>query len=259
MPVDELSSAVRSSSLAALFWLTPNGEPAAAGVVAVMLDGRPAVAFTYAQEERARSAAGSSVLAIAFTERRSTGRSFRPLVAVGRPRLVEDPGGVVFTEHLLDDELRRYPPSRGFADSPLLRREHWWYLPRLIVCLDVTSVQELPDRASPDDGLLAVAPASDRIEVRVVDVSSPASGPTVVPTVHGPVVPPGPAALLGQDASFPDLEQWSTWCFHGSWDGDLMTVTRAPEQVGLEPPRTLRQRLRAQRDLARRCRAAIPR
>ena len=157
-------------------------------------------------------------------------------------------------------ELRRFPPARVFADSPLLMREHWWYLPRLVLDLDVEGAAPTTVREAPYDHLLVVA-HDETLEVRAAGRTGAegpeGSSPDVV--VDGTPPAPGPAVLFGQDASFPDLERWTQWRWTGHWDGRSLAVSEAPATTGLGPPPGLVQRWRRQRDLERRCTAAIPR
>ena len=253
MDVTEPASSVAAASLAELLWTGPEG-PSAHGVVPLVRDGVPAVAFTYADERVAREVAASATVALALSEPRSTGRAFRPLLVHGRPRLVEDPEGAVFVEDLLEQELRRFPPSRVLADSPLLRREHWWYLPRLVLEIHPDAVQPLGERAGGRDLLLVsrgerldaqpagvVRTTSDRLEL---DVGTP---------------PPegAPCLLFGQDASFPDLERWNRWSHRGTWRDGGLAVVQTSGTPGLGPVPGLRQRWRDQRTLSRACREAL--
>lgn len=247
---------VHASSLAELCWLDPAGAPQVRGVTALVRGDDPVLAFTYADAQVAREVAGAPSLSLALRETRSTGSAFGPLLVEGTPRLVEDPHGDLFVDELLIQELRRYPPSRLFADSPLLMREHWWYLPRLVVELDVTSVRPVPARVDGDSHLLVVA-HGERHEVRAVQLVEDADL-TLVLDVEGAHVEDGPAVLFGQDASFPDLERWSQWRYDGRWEAGTFIVARSPEWTGLRPAPGLLQRWRRQRTLARQCRAAIP-
>lgn len=247
---------ISASSLAEVSWVTA-GLPRVHGVVPLVLGDVPVLAFTYADEDLAREVAAAPGVTLSLTEPRSTGAAFRPLVIVGTPRLVEDPSGDVFAADLLPQELRRYPPSRLLADSPLLQREHWWYLPRLLVEIDVDTVAQVVTREDPArDHLLVVAGADGPI-VRVARLGD--GDPALVSLASQSPPPPGPAVLFGQDASFPDLEQWTQWSYRGRWDGAGLQVEEAPEQVGLGRPPGLLQRWRRQRDFERRCLAAIPR
>ncbi|MFH5823796.1 hypothetical protein [Georgenia sp. AZ-5] len=256
MVLAQTLQAVRASSVAELCWLGPEGAPRVHGVVALPAAEGAVVAFTYADEPVARAVAAAGRVVLTLTETRSTGPGFTPLLVRGSTHLVEDASGEIFRRDLLVHELRRYPPSRLLADSPMLCREHWWYLPRLIVQIAVDDAEPLPTRPRPDGRLLAVA-ARGSLAVSLVRV--PDERPDAERLALDAALPPGPAALFGQDASFPDLEQWSQWSFEGAWDGTHLNVRRAPARVGLEPRPTLRQRMRRERELERECRARIPR
>lgn len=249
----ELGGTVAASSLSVAYWVA-GALPQARGVVTLWRAGRPALAFTYADAEPARELAASSKVGLAFTERRGTGRTFRPMVAAGTPRLVEDPDGALFGADLLDQELRRFPPARLLADSALLRREHWWYLPRLVVELDVESVRLLPNGQA-GDHLLVTSAGSGLLEAtpaRVVEESA-----DTLRLDLDAVPDAGPALLFGQDASFPDLERWSQWRFRGTWDGQAFRVLEAPQRRGLAPVPGILARWRRQRNLERACRQAL--
>ena len=253
MTTEEISA----SSLAEVSWVAAC-LPRVRGVVALVRGDVPVLAFTYADEHVAREVAGSPMVTLSLTEPRSTGTAFHPLVVVGRPRLLEDPFGDLFATDLLPQELRRYPPSRLLADSPLLQREHWWYLPRLIVEIDVDTVAQLSTRDDPAlDHLLVVAKADGPV-VRVARLADGDPERVCLASEDSPP-PPGPAVLFGQDASFPDLELWTQWSYRGRWDGTGLQVDEAPARIGLERPRGLLQRWRRQREFERRCVAAIPR
>jgi hypothetical protein len=252
-----LARALNASSLAELSWLDPAGEPHACGVVALVRGDDPALAFTYAVEPVARQVASATAVVLSLRETRSTGPGFEPLLVEGIPRLLEDPRGDLFVEELLAQELRRYPPSRLLADSPLLMREHWWYLPRLVVEIKVDTVRPAPARDDGDSHLLVVADRG-RPEVGVARLRQ-RNGDVLPLDVVGPVPHAGPAVLFGQDASFPDLDRWSQWHYRGRWDGRAVTVMEAPAHTGLGPVPGLLQRWRRQRALERRCIEAIRR
>ncbi len=257
MDVDELTAVLAASSLSELCWVDAAGRPQVTGVVTLVRGGRPAIAFTYAEEALARDLAASPQVALALSEDRSTGRSFMPTLLTGRPRLVEDPEGEVFVQDLLTQELRRYPPTRLLADSPLLMREHWWYLPRLVVELEVDSTEPLPPRRSGGRDHLLVVAIDSRPVVRSAGVGQQSSGRLEL-DLDGTAPPTGPGVVFGQDASFPDLEQWSQWHYRGLWDGAGFEVDEAPERVGLGQQAGLLARWWRQRTLERLCVRAIP-
>lgn len=278
--MDIITRAVHGSSVADVAWLDAAGALQGCGAVALLWDKRPALAFTYAYEDLARQIAAAPQLVLTFTESRSTSNTFSPAALTGRPTLVEDREGDVFSEHLLEQELRRYPPARIFADSYLLRREHWWYLPRLIIRLDVDAVRPMPARSgagpwadnsrtestgSPAEStgsreyLLAVG-VDDRVETHLATVwDGDESGSLPLAPVEDRQLPSGPAILMGQDASFPDLAQWSTWLYRGMSTGDRLEVTEAPSNMGIGPVPSVWRRMRDQHAFGRACRAGIAR
>ncbi len=243
-----------AASVGELCWVDDAGRPQVRGVIPLTRRGRPVVAFTYADAAVAREVAAASVVGLALTEPRSTGRGFAPVLLTGRPRLVEDPTGELFVEDLLTQELRKYPPARVYADSPLLMREHWWYLPRLLVELEVGAVEPLAPRVEPHDHLLVVATGGGPV-VRVAGSDHHDGDRTV--DVLGDHPPTGAAVLFGQDASFPDLECWSQWRDRGHWDGTELELQERAASRGVGRPPGLRQRWWRQRTLERRCRQAL--
>ncbi len=256
----DVAALVSGSSLAELCWTGPDGTPRVRGVVPLTLEGRPVVAFLYADHETAREAAASDRVALVVAEPRNTSAAFTPTVLHARPTLREDPEGDLYVGELVVQELRRFPPARVFADSPLLMREHWWYLPRLVLDLDVEAAAPTTVREAPYDHVLAVT-HDGALAVRAAGrVGEPGpDGSAAEVAVGGTPPAPGPAVLFGQDASFPDLERWSQWRWRGHWDGTGLQVSEAPASTGLGPTPGLVQRWRRQRDLQRRCAAAIPR
>lgn len=266
----DVARAVHGSSLSALAWQSASG-PRCRGVVALVRHDFPVLAFTYADEAVAREVTAAGRATLALTDPRGTRRGFRPLLLKAGVTLVEDPEGDVFTAELLEQELIRFPPSRVLADSPMLQREHWWYLPRLLVELDVEHAE--PWEPAPSDPGGSDLGAAGRSHLLVTAADGP-TGPVDVhrvgiageddrllelvlePRDRAPAA--GPALLFGQDAAFPDLERWTQWSYRGDWAEPAFTVTEAPARRGLGPAPGLLQRWRRQRDLERRCRRALP-
>src|SRR5690606_23965162 len=125
-----LVQSVRASTVAELSWIGAAGRPDALPAVPLLLMGEPAIAYPYAYADLARQIAASSRVALTLSGPRLTGRPWQPLTVTARPRLIEDADGELFEAELLTEELRKFPPSRTLADSLLLRRENWWYVPR---------------------------------------------------------------------------------------------------------------------------------
>lgn len=153
----------------------------------------------------------------------------------------------------LEQEVRKHPPSRALVDSPLLRREHWWYLPRLVLLLDPVSVERTKAREGPADAVLAVE--QDGLSVAVVRVEDWTRDPLVLR--GGPVDGRGPAALVGQEVAVPDAERWSVHRTTGTYaEGRLSGTPPVPDRR-LEPVPGLLARVRRQRTLERACVRAL--
>jgi hypothetical protein len=248
---------ITAATVGELTWLGPDGRPQARPVTPLLLDGAPAVALPYADAALARRVAAAPRAALVVSDDRLTGRGWWPVAVTGRPRLIEDPDGTLFTGRLLGQELRKYPPARALADSPLLRREHWWYLPRLVVVLEVAAVTPVAARPGGRGEVLAVAEPAGRLAVDTVRCDEAGPGRLRVTSLVGRAPADGPAVLLGHDFSAPDLERWTPWTTRGRLADGVLAVEERPDRTGLEPPYGLWRRLRRHRDLARACRRAL--
>ena len=260
LDVADVRRAVAQAFLAELAWVPAPGTPTATAVVPLLLGERPAVALPYAYADALRPVSAAPVVALTLTDGRMAGPAWRALRILGRPTVVDDVTGAIFTEQLLDQELRKHPPSRAYAKSPLLRRENWWYLPRLVVEIEVTSVEPVERRTDPARHALLVVAAPDGTPVvETVMVDDWDARPVLVsPLARDVQLPEGPAALLGHDVSVPDLEQWVQFVAVGQLAGGLLSVAREPEGPRkITGALGLRSRLRRHRELERACRAAI--
>jgi hypothetical protein len=249
--------AIHSAVVAEIAW-TQGGLPDAQPVTPLVLAGQPTLALPYAYEEFAHMVGASPVVVLTLSDPRMTGSGWRPMAIMGKPRLVMDPDGDVFTEQLLDQELRKYPPSRALADSPLLRREHWWYLPRLLVLVEDATAVPIPARTLPGHLLLAVESEYGLAVDTVQTEPAPSPAPCVqVTSLSGGHLPDGAAALLGHDFSVPDLERWTPWVTRGRLGGHTFLVTQWPDRTTLEPTLGVWQRLRRHQQLEKDCRRAL--
>ena len=253
MDVTSAEAAIHSAGVAELLWRRPAESPGATGVVPLLLGDQPAVAFPWAHVETARTVAAAGEAALVLSDPRLTGSAWRPMVLRGRAQLIEDGDGSLFSDRLLDQELRKHPPSRALADSHMLRREHWWYLPRLVLLLEAVRVGELSPREGPLDAVLAVDDAGLHVStVRVGDWDAdPMSLRGAPPDVRGPAV------LIGQEISVPDVERWTVHTTTGTYADGSLSGVRASGPRALEPVPGLLARMRRQRALERACIAAL--
>lgn len=256
--------AVRAASVGELATVDRDGV-AVRGVLPLAGGRGPVLAYTYAQRELAERLSAATETVLTLSEPRGSGAAFTPLALRCRPVLSEDRDGERFVDELLHQELVRWPPSRAYADSPLLRREYWWWLPRLLVDLEVLSVEPFAARLTPRDHVLAVSQEGRDLAVALARVGAEEAEPAAHPEAavqvdvqHG-TPGAGRAVLFGQDLSFPDLERWGQWSWSGDWDGVFLSVRRAPQVIGLPPVPGLMQRWRRHRALERACVRALRR
>lgn len=241
-----------TSSLGEVAWVDADATPRAAGVLPLVRDGVPAIALTLDRGELATSLAAAEVVDLLIREPRNTAEHWRPAGWRCRSRLVEDLEGEIYQSELALQELRRYPAARRYADSPLLAREHWWYLPRLIVELaPVVELDPPPVRSGPEDLLLVTV---DRGRP-VVGGARAGSGPLMASWGAPPA--PGYGTVFGQDASFPDLEVWRTWHRPVTVTGREVVPVESLPDLDLGGPPGLWQRWRDERAFAGACRRGI--
>jgi hypothetical protein len=252
-----LRQPVRVASVAELSWVARTGRPDALPVTPLLLGEQPALAYPYAYAGLAREIAAAPAIALTLSDPRMTGAGWRAMTATGHASLVEDPDGEIFRTRLLREELRKHPPSRTLADSLMLQREHWWFLPRLIIVMDLGPAMPVEPRVNGESQVLSVWDG-DLLHVDTVRTSDSGADLLKLTSLSGRPPLDGPAALLGHDFSVPDLERWTPWLTRGTVAGDVLSVTEWPERTTLEPSLSLRQRYRRHRDLEKACRANIP-
>ncbi|CAN5142658.1 hypothetical protein BH20ACT5_BH20ACT5_03170 [soil metagenome] len=238
-------------------WTGPDGMLRATAGVPLQHSGQPTLALPWSHESQAREMAAAAAVGWVLSDGRLAQRSWEPLLALGRFELTEDTTGEVFADELLGQELRKYPPSRAYADTPLLRNENWWYLPRLLLVLAPDAVVPVGARTGSEDAVLAVVDQGGGLGVDTVAVTDPGAAPRATSLSGRPALPPGEALLFGHDFSVPDLERWTWQTTTGRWDGTRLDVVARSGQRELGPAPGLRERLRRHRELERGCRAAL--
>lgn len=245
---DELVSAWRTAQLGEVAWVDADGTPRAAVVVPLLDAAAPALALPYAEHDLARSLAATDRVTFCLAVPALSGGA-PPVAAAARVEVEEDPTGETFvTSPLLDQVLAKHPPSRRRLDSILLRREHAWYLPRLLVrttelgpSFPLGAGEALGVTVSPDGGPW-VAQARD---VALAD------GTARLP------VDDGPATLLAHGADVPDLEQPWHRLWRGTVVGGRFTADERDEVAPARRRPGLRDRIRDERALERACKRAL--
>lgn len=239
-----LAAGWRDAALAEIAWRTADGRADAAVVVPLTRGGELVLALPYAQRRLAAQLTSATAVSVALAHPTLAGTT--PVTAVVTCTLREDPHGEVFLTGLLDQELAKHPPSRRRVDSLLLRREHWWYVPRLL--LEMTVSGPLEDLA-PGAALAAVAAPEGGLRLGTVPVAHD--------DLDGVDLPDGPAVVLEHGARTPDLDP--RWAHHRYGTVRAGSFRTASSLTSGYPDRLpgLWRRWRDEAALERRCRAEL--
>ncbi|HLU98863.1 MAG TPA: hypothetical protein VKZ89_18660 [Thermobifida alba] len=255
-----LATVWERSAAAELSWVSPSG-PVGVPVVPLVWEGRPCVALPFSQLALADTLTGGHA-AFSVTDARALPEGSPAVAAAGPVRVSHDLSGDVFVGALLEQEVRKHPPTRRRAGGLLARRENWWWVPRVLVTLlDTVEERALPPRTRPGDAVL-VGARGRRPTVDVVTASAWPAAPGARIGLRGPgggapAAPDGEGYVFAHRHS-PDFEQWERWHRRGVLAGAVLTVTDAAgAPAGSVRPLGLWARLRAHRDLAGACRRGI--
>ncbi len=250
----DLLTAWRAAQLGELVWDTPEG-PDALPVVPLSDDGVPCVALPFSSLHRADGLADAGT-AVACISDPLLARDAELLSVRVRVTRIDDLDGEHFeTSALLMQELAKHPPSRRRLDSILLRREHWWFLPRILLHLEQL---EEPRPLAPTGALLGRRGAAGPgfLEVTTVRVARRSARELTLEDAPA-ASSSSPAVLLEHGAEPPDLERtWGTRTT-GTLDGARLTVGSADRWGRADRMPTLIQRVRDEWSLERACIAGL--
>lgn len=258
---NDVTSSADLAATAELAYLDRSGKPRIRSITPVVSEGEPAFTLTYAESEAAKEIEASPEVVLIFSDSRLAYAGWNALcVTARRTELVEDPRGDDFLELFLDQELRKYPPSRQYMDTLMLRRENWWYTPRLMFHLrDLGEPLPIARRNAPDLGVLAwnsgeglrveTAQVKDWEEERIA-LRSPTGDTTLA-------VSDARAALFFHDFSVPDMEQETSLLLTGWLSGGRLSVEGREGSRELPKLLGLISRFKAQRRLKKRCEAGL--
>ncbi|MEX2504124.1 MAG: hypothetical protein WD378_04690 [Egicoccus sp.] len=243
----QLVSAWRAVPFAEIAWVNADGRPDAATVVPLVQGDHPAIALTYDRFDLGQQLARAEQVLLAVTSPAlSSGRT--PVSAWAHVSVHEDPDGREFEERFLAQELAKHPPARRFADSPLLKSEHPWYLPRILVrTTRIKEVVEHPLRDALAVTNLAGVGRAATVDLDGMDARAGISSP----------LPDGPTAVLQHGADLPDLDRpwWRHWRGEVA-DGTLHT-NGFTERRQLTEPEGVWRRWRDQVAFEKACKAGL--
>ena len=257
----DVTAACQGAVLAEVGWRRADGSVGAVARVPLLDDGVPVLALTYDERALAEELAASRSVVLVVSDAQWALRGWEPLAIEGRAALHHDPDGEAFEATLVEDELRKHPPSRLRVDSLLQRREHWWYLGRLLLRLERRRLLPAPAaRTSPEEGVL-VWDAGEALAVDTVAVDAWDATTVRVGSLGGGALaaPRGAAACLLRHEASPDLERRAELQLRGTLDGDRLAVTERRGAAALPAVPGWWQRLRAEKRRERDCSRAIRR
>jgi hypothetical protein len=252
--------AAGATVVAELVAARPDGELEVATVTPLVdEDGGIVVALPYAHRDLADGLVAARHLALVLSDDRMALRGWEPLVSPVRAEVDPDPKGDRFRDVLLDQELGKHPPSRLLADSLRDRRDHWWFLARLLCRLaPLGEVRPITARHDPTTGVLAWTSASG-LEVETVAVVDADEGTCRLQTLSGRVLRGAgdPALLFRHDYSQPDLERRSELRESGRLEGGELRAVRREGELTLPDPPKLLERIHRHRAFAKACRRQL--
>lgn len=260
--MNEFDQLWRRALTGEISWLTASGEPAVLPVTPLSggSDGLACVALPYSSAGEVAGLRSATEVAFSVTDSRSLSQGRPGRAVIGDVEIIDDTEGEIFSVELLRQELVKYPPTRTLADSPLLCRENWWWLPRIIVRpMRVRRELELAARTNPATQALLVRDDGTGLTLDTVTVEHDRDPVRLTQLDGGPLRGDGAAsAVSGYDYSMPDLERWERWSLHGALFGDELSVAhRSGNPEADLAPLSLLPRIRRQHALARDCRKEL--
>lgn len=242
-------------------WRTPEGTVRAAARTPLLYDPEaagPTLALTYDDAGLAAELSAAESVVLIVSDARLVLRDWEPIAWRGRAHVDPDPEGDAFLYEMVDQELRKHPPTRMRADSLLQRRENWWYVARLLVRFTGLDPIGAPAaRNEPDQGVLVWNGEQElRVDTVAVDDWSADRMRLRALGGHGPQERTGPAALLRHDYS-DDFDRRAHLLVTGRIDHDTLEVAGREGNAQLPPVPSWWQRLRSARRLERQCTRAI--
>lgn len=254
----DVTTVAGCAARAELGWRDVDGRLHATAIIPLVIDDAVVAALPFARTTTARRLDRATAVTLVFSDSRMAWKGWSPCAVAVSVDVTADRTGEWTWTGALDQEVRKYPPSRLLIDTAIQRREHWWYVPRWVVRLEPTGPpRQVARRAGPDDGVLFTTGA-DGMTVDIVAVDDwDADRVRVLPLARdGGDLRDGPAVLFTHDFSIPDQERSTELVVSGVVDGSVLAAADRTGDQHLAPPRLL-DRLGRHYRLERACRRAL--
>lgn len=255
-----LRTSAEMAAVAELSYLDTDGSPRIEPLTPLLMEKEPVFALPYSRTDLAYRLEESPWVSLTFSDSRLARVGWSPLAVEGKIEVVPDPEGDLFLDELLYWELRKFWPSRQLIGSLVLRRDNWWYVPRLILRFTETDApRSLVRRTEPSHGVLAWRNEGGLVysdSVRIENWED--ERPLLRPLSPDETLPgSGPAAFLYHDFSVPDREQRVVLHLSGRLENGRLVVKRREGSRFLDKRPGIVARWRAQKGLERRCREGL--
>lgn len=253
---NDVVSAADLAATAEIAFLDRSGRPKVRSITPLVREGVPAFTLTFAEYDLAREISASPEVCLVFSDSRLAYAGWKSLSVPARARMTPDPKGDDFLDFFLEQELRKYPPSRLYMDTIMQRRENWWYTPRLMFFLEDLGEPRSIARRSENTGVLAWD-SGDGLRAETVEIGEWREEIMPIHSTGETPLVEGPAALLFHDFSVPDMEQETSLHVTGHLSGGRLSVENREGSRELPSLPGLVARFKMQRSLKKRCAAGL--
>ena len=252
-------TAARLAACAELGWRAGAGDLHAIAFTPLVIDDTVVAALPFDHAPVVRRLATASTAVLTLSDSRMALRGWSSWAQPVRIDVSADRDGDWTWTGALDQEVRKYPPSRLMIDTAIQRREHWWYVPRWIVRMHPTGAATPIPRRGPDDAVLFGDLAGQFGATCVAVDDWDAEHVRLTPLEHTVTLDDAtsPALAMTHDFSIPDMEQWDRFELAGERRGSRLTVHDRRGRLTLEPPPSLIRRLAQHWRRERACRRAL--
>lgn len=250
--------AARLAACAELGWRNAAGALHAIAFTPLVIDDTVVAALPFDQAPVARLLDEASTAVLTLSDSRMALRGWSPWAQPVRVDVTPDREGAWTWTGALDQEVRKYPPSRLLIDTAVQRREHWWYVPRWLIRLHATGAATPIPRRGPDDAVL-FGDLAGRFTATSVAVDDWAAEQVWLTPLESTIELDealSPAVALTHTFSIPEMEQWVDFALAGVRRGPRLSVEERRGDLFLEPQGLVR-RLAQHWRWERACRRAL--